>query len=256
MSSKLRVGAVAYLNALPLVEGIPENPAVDIQYGSPAELEAGLDAGKFDGALIPVAALIDRPHLTMFSFAGIASEREAGSVLFFSRSPKIRRVAYDEGSRTSVLLLKYLFAESGLFPEWIAMPSDLDNMLKEADGALLIGDAALVNRRDHRLDFDLVERWRRRTDLPFVFAVWAARADHPRRSEMAKLFTDASIQGLSRIDAIAQRKAGTHGLSALEILTYYKKNMSYRLGKPHQDAIELFTAKCGQMVTDPKVSVK
>ena len=247
MSNPFKIGAVPYLNALPLIEGLPENPAVQLRFAPPAQLESELDAGTLDAALLPVASLFDRPRIAMFSFAGIASENAAGSVLFFSQGSKVRKVAYDEGSRTSVMLLKLLLKEKGHSPEWIPMPSDLGQMLNQADGALLIGDNALISRRDHRLEFDLVERWRGWTDLPFVFAVWAARADHPRRSEMSKLFTDASVQGLSRLDAIAHRKSGHMGLSSWEILTYFKNNMSYRLGKPHLDAIELFRAKCAQM---------
>ncbi|MBI4179515.1 menaquinone biosynthesis protein, partial [bacterium] len=211
MTAPLKIGAVPYLNALPLIEGLESRPDIHMTFAPPANLEMELDAGRLDGALVPVAALFERPHISMFPFSGIASDYESGSVLFFSAGSKIRKVAHDEGSRTSVLLLKVLLQERGHSPEWIPMAPDLAAMLEAADGALLIGDEALARRRDSRLDFDLVDRWRRLTDLPFVFAVWAARTDHPRRSEMAKLFTDASVQGLSRLDSLAHRKSGCKG---------------------------------------------
>ncbi len=58
-------------------------------------------------------------------------------------------------------------------------------MLAEHDAALLIGDVALVEGQIRRevagrgkpYVFDLATEWRAWTGLPFVFAVWAARAD-------------------------------------------------------------------------------
>lgn len=249
MNQRIKIGVVPYLNALPLIEGLEESSGVDLRMATPAELEAGLDDGTLDAAMVPVITLFSRPHLAMFPFAGIASEEEAGSVLFFKRPgcQAIERVAYDHGSRTSVALLRIILAEEGIQPDWVAMEPNLDKMLALADGALLIGDVALAAAKDPRLVFDLVARWKKMTGLPFVFAVWAARADHPRRAELTRLFTDASMRGLSRPASIAQRKDGYMGMSALDILTYYTKNLRYRLGIIHMDAIDLFRQKCAKL---------
>lgn len=246
---RLRIGVVPYLNALPLIEGLEDASGVDLQTASPAKLEADLDSGALDAALLPVVSLFTRPNLAMFPFAGIASEEEAGSVLFFKRTgaQKIERVAYDAGSRASVALLRILLAEDGINPDWVAMEPNLDKMLALADGALLIGDTALASAKDPRLVFDLVARWKKLTGMPFVFAVWASRADHPSRSDLTRLFTESSMRGLSRPATIAQRKDGYMGLSALDILTYFTKNLRYRLGIIHMDAIDLFRQKCAKL---------
>lgn len=242
MIPRLKIGVVPYLNALPLIEGLEEASGVEVIYHTPSQLEVDMDRGVLDAALIPVVSLFDRPHLSMFPFAGIASEEEAGSVLFFRRdkSGDLRKVAYDRASRSSFMLLRIILAKEGVTPEWIPMEPDLNRMLEAADGALLIGDAALAAARDPRLEFDLVARWKKHTGLPFVFAVWATRTDHPRRTELLRLFTDASKQGLSRLGSIAQKRDGYLGLSAMDILVYFTKNLRYRLGIIHLDAVDLF----------------
>lgn len=244
MKYKLNIGVVPYLNVLPLIDGLEDIVGVTLHEASPVQLEVDLDRGVLDAALVPIVTLFDRPHLAMFPFAGIASEEESGSVLFFKRpGAEIRKVAYDRGSRSSFLLLRYLLQSEGLRPEWIPMEPNLDKMLAAADGALLIGDAALAGAKDPRLAFDLVAKWRKSTGQPFVFAVWAARADHPARSEMTHLFTEASMRGLSRLVAISNKHAGRAGLTAMDILMYYTKNLRYRLGIIHLDAIDLFRKK-------------
>ena len=239
--ARLKIGSVPYLNALPLIEGLEDKVSVDLTFASPVQLEVDLDRGVLDAALVPVITLFDRPHLSMFPFAGIACEDEAGSVLFFRRpGSELKRVAYDRGSRSSLTLLRVILAHEGLRPQWVPMDANLDKMLAAADGALLIGDAALAARGDPRLVFDLGGRWRKQTHMPFVFAVWAARTDHLRRSALGHLLTDASAQGLNKLVAISNRVAGRAGMSAMDILVYFTKNLRYRLGIIHLDALDQF----------------
>lgn len=253
MKYKLNIGVVPYLNVLPLIDGLEDIVGVTLHEGSPVQLEVDLDRGVLDAALVPIVTLFDRPHLAMFPFAGIASEEEAGSVLFFKRpGAEIRKVAYDRGSRASFLLLRFLLLLDGIKPEWIPMDPNLNKMLESADGALLIGDAALTHAKDPRLVFDLVARWKRATNQPFVFAVWAARVDHPARSEMTHLFTEASMRGLSKLVAISNKHAGRAGLSAMDILVYYTKNLRFRLGIIHLDAIDLFRKKVAMLPPLPE----
>jgi len=60
---------------------------------------------------------------------------------------KVKRVALDDSSRTSVALIKILFREFlGFEPEWVTSPPDLKSMLTHADAALIIGDPAMKIR--------------------------------------------------------------------------------------------------------------
>lgn len=241
--ARLRIGSVPYLNALPITEGLEEASGVDFITATPAQLEADLDAGRLDAALVPVVFLFTRPNYSMFPSIGIASEEEAGSVLFFQRTPKPARVAFDAGSRSSVALLRILLMAEGVQPDWIPMEPKLDKMLSLAEGALMIGDPALASAKDPRLAFDLVARWKKVTGAPFVFAVWAARSDHLRRQDIGWLIEDAAKKGLNRLAAISQRNDGKNGMNAMDILVYFTKNLRYRLGIVHLDAIDTFKRK-------------
>jgi chorismate dehydratase len=51
------------------------------------------------------------------------------------------------------------------------MQPDMDQMLSQADAALLVGNRAMCERRSNRLD--LCEEWLDLTGLPFVYGFWA-----------------------------------------------------------------------------------
>ena len=79
-------------------------------------------------------------------------------------------------------------------------------MLAEHDAALLIGDIALaramlrraVAGRGQPYVFDLATEWQAWTGLPFVFAVWAARAD---RAEA--IAASGVVEAAARVQASA-----------------------------------------------------
>ncbi len=140
-----------------------------------------LASGEADIGIVPVIEMA-RQKLAYFRETGIASHGPVRSILLVSKVPfgKIRTLATDSGSRTSVMLSRIILAEKyGVEPQVISHPPDLAAMLGEADAALLIGDAAL------RIDpatlpfetLDLGEQWTNLTGLPMVFAVWAGRAE-------------------------------------------------------------------------------
>src|SRR5207244_13124198 len=76
---------------------------------------------------------------------------------------RIRSVAVTPESATSVVLARVLLPDAEQVP-----------LGEEADGKLLIGDAALRSAfEDPTPHHDLGRMWTERTGLPMVFAVWA-----------------------------------------------------------------------------------
>lgn len=68
-------------------------------------------------------------------------------------------------------LLKILLLEKfEIEPEFVVMPPNLDEMLKRADAALVIGDRALQYQTERPNHLDLGEEWTDMTGLPFVYA--------------------------------------------------------------------------------------
>jgi predicted solute-binding protein len=135
--------------------------------------------GVADVGLVPVFE-VDRLGLAWFPSLGIASRGAVRSILLISKvhPKKIKTLAADSGSRTSVQLARIILAERhGCLPELTTAAPIIDTMLESADAALLIGDAALsVDPVECGLTcLDLGEEWTDLTGLPMVFAVWAGR---------------------------------------------------------------------------------
>jgi chorismate dehydratase len=120
---------------------------------------------------------------------GIVGLGAVGSVILFgSRNLEMMRdIALPSDSSTSKVLLRWLLNNRGLDPKCIETGPDLDSMLQRCDGALLIGDRALVAAESHpdMIRLDLGREWKRVTGLPMVFGVFACRRDAPKQDLLA-----------------------------------------------------------------------
>src|SRR4051812_19609079 len=113
-SHKLKIGAVSYLNTKPLVYGLAERlPRAEIVYDLPSRLADRLAAGSLDVALIPSVEFFQNPGYAIVSDACIGCRGPVWSVKLFShaRGDQIATLALDEGSRTSVALVRILLKE-------------------------------------------------------------------------------------------------------------------------------------------------
>jgi chorismate dehydratase len=239
------VGIVQYLNAWPLAWSFISGSApaaLAPLYLPPARVADGLAEGELDVGLIPSAELQRIPGLRVVPGLCIASQHEVRSVLLVSRLPPaaIRRVALDESSRTSAVLVRVLLAERwGVRPEVVPCRPDLDAMLATADAALLIGDPALRVPRAGFHVVDLAAEWRALTGLPFVFAVWAV-APAVGESGLADWLAASLRAGLGELPALVARAAAETGLPSAELHTYLTEHLSYHLGAEEQASLDEF----------------
>src|SRR5215212_8084637 len=175
----VRLGAVGYLNARPLVYGLENHPErFDLRYDIPSECARLLHAHEIDLGLIPSIEYLRGPvpyHLV--PGPAVTSRGPVASVAIYTRrDPKdIRTIAMDTSSRTSVALATVmLHRKFDVTAEPAPMAPDLDTMLQHADAALIIGDTALF--LDHEaagaVKVDLGDEWTAMTGLPFVYACW------------------------------------------------------------------------------------
>ncbi|MCE2791650.1 MAG: menaquinone biosynthesis protein, partial [Blastopirellula sp.] len=145
--SALRIGAVSYLNTVPLVHELPRlSPGDELRLDLPSRLADQLAAGLLDVALIPVIEVALGDDYTIVSDACIGCCGPVWSVKLLSRRPlrEIRSVALDEGSRTSVALTKLLLQRRlELRPEYVPLPISSDYRRAETDAVLVIGDRAM-----------------------------------------------------------------------------------------------------------------
>src|SRR5437762_12270065 len=143
----VRLGAVGYLNARPLVFGLDRSPRFEVRFDVPSECARLLHAGEIDLGLIPSIEYLRGDSYRIVPDLAIASRGPVASVALFTKRPMsdVRSIVMDTSSRTSVALARVLCAR--LFkiePVFEAHEPDLAAMLARGDAALLIGDNALL----------------------------------------------------------------------------------------------------------------
>ena len=242
----MRVSAVSYLNTWPLVWGFLHGPGrglFEFRFDLPAVCAAALANGEADMGLVPCAEL-DRLGLDFLPELGIACEGPVRSILLISKRPfgEIGTLAVDSGSRTSVALTRILLAERfGCRPAMVSRPPVLEDMLAEADAALIIGDPALhldPSKLPYRT-LDLGAEWTAWTGLPMVFAVWAGRRE-VLTPEVAAAFSASYRWGKTHLDEIARRAEAESGFPEALASEYVNRNIVYELSERHLRGLELF----------------
>jgi predicted solute-binding protein len=248
----LRLGVVDYLNARPLVHGLESEAGFTLARGMPARVAAMLHGGEVDLGLIPAVEYAFGDYAVVPGVA-IGSRGPVRSVNLYHRGPlaAVRRVALDASSRSSAALVRVLLRERlGRDPEYLSRPPQVEAMLREADAALLIGDAALDFAGEaERLD--LGEEWTRLTGLPFVYAFWAGRPGAVGPAEVRRL-QQALREGLLALDDIAagygampERAEANRG--------YLRQNIAYALGPDEKEGLREFFRRAFLLGLVPRV---
>ncbi len=240
----LRVGIVPYLNTRPLCEDLPRFlPQAQFLCDVPSRLAQGLANGQIDVAIAPVVEWFRHPDWQLVSDACIACRGPVRSVKLFGRKPvdKIGTLAADVSSRTSVALTQVLLAyRFGVCAK--ITPFSLSESPEEvaADGVLLIGDRAMMAPEDGwAFVWDLGAEWYRWTGLPFVFAVWVARAG-VNVAPLHAIFASARDHGLQMLREIAADHAPRIGWRSEDCLSYLTENLWFYLDGETEKGLEHF----------------
>lgn len=256
----LTIGRISYVNAIPFFHHLAQTGFSEcVTDGVPAVLNACLAAGSID--LSPSSSFeyarnwrdyLLLPHLS------ISSRGPVRSVLLFSRLPldavAREQIALTAESATSINLLQVLLKEyCGAREVTCSVPGvPVEEIVADGGSALLIGDRAL--RTADRLSggmlvYDLGDLWCRFTGLPFVFALWIVRrlafVEHP---QAIRTFRSQLQQSLSMafadLDGLAAAVAPGAPLTAKELVSYWRDNVSYELSAEHLAGLRLFYSLC------------
>ncbi len=264
---KLRVSIVQYLNTAPLVWGFTHGPLrgkYELSFTVPSLCAEALRAGTADIAIIPAIEYQRIDDLVILPDMAIASKGRVRSLLIVSKVPieNARSIALDSSSRSTQALTKILCDRKWkIAPEFLEMPPDAGAMLQRADAALLIGDPALrlsiaieskatrgssgeeicaasaagivagsaaVPAAETLHVYDIVEEWRKMTNLPAVLAVWAARRD-VARPEIIEDFLASRDFGLAHRADISAQASKELGLPADQLERYLAENIDLSL---------------------------
>ena len=265
---RLRISAISYLNTGPLMWDFEHGEAgrkFEISYTLPSGCARALGEGAADIGIIPAAAYTQIPGLQILPDIAIASRRAVRSILLVSKAAveKVRTVALDTSSMTSVALTKVLFEKwLGGGRTFTPMEPDLEQMLALCDAGLIIGDPALQVDRSRYHTLDLAEEWIRYTGKPFVFAFWAVRGEALREADpalnLAAVFRDSRDHGLEaqNLDKIVQEWAPRLGLSENGVREYLKESIHYQLDAGCLEGLRLFykyAAEIGALPAAPEL---
>ena len=242
--SSVRLGAVEYLNARPLVYGLERQPRFRRRYDIPSECARLLHAHDIDVGLIPSIEYLRGPRPYAFvPGPAVTSRGPVASVAIYTRvEPRdIRTIAMDTSSRTSVALATVLARRVfGASPEAVPMAPDLDAMLARADAALIIGDNALfLNPQSSIRKLDLGELWTAETGLPFVYAVWAGWPDALGPGDV-ELLQRARDEGVADADGVARAYYPDDAAREAVARRYLRDNIRYVLGADELEGLRTF----------------
>jgi chorismate dehydratase len=244
LSNRVRLGAVGYLNARPLVHGLDLVPRFDLRFDVPSECARLLHDGAIDVGLIPSIEYLRGGPYRIAPDLAIASKGPVDSVALYTKKPMadVRSIALDTSSRTSVALVGVLCAR--LFkiePVVESHGPDLSGMLERSDAALIIGDHALL-LDPLKFDvekIDLGAAWTAMTGLPFVWAFWAGKPDALNAADVEAL-QRARNAGVTVPDVIAREYFPDSVEHQAIGARYLRDNIKYYLRGEERAGVEAF----------------
>ncbi|MFC4808491.1 menaquinone biosynthetic enzyme MqnA/MqnD family protein [Paenibacillus sp. GCM10023250] len=192
----ITVGRIDYANVWPIFHYAEEQLPTDrfrIEKRVPAALNRALKQGEIDITSMSSFAYAEHAdRYLLLPDLSVSAKGRVNSILLFLKKPLedvlTGRIAMTATSATSVNLLKILMklyyrAE----PSYVTMEPSLDDMLAEADAALLIGDTAIhaswANKQKDRglTVIDLGALWNSWTGYGMTFALVAVRKEVAER---------------------------------------------------------------------------
>jgi chorismate dehydratase len=272
---KPRVGHIQFLNCLPIYWGlVHSNALLDIELvkDSPERLSEQLVANRLDIAPITFVEFLKHSEdLVVLDGLAVGSDGPVMSCNLISQLPfeelDGQRVALGSTSRTTVQLAQLLLRERyHVTPEYYSCPPDLNIMMQEAPGAVLIGDPALraalydVPRLGLRM-LDLGEAWKDWSGLPMVFAVWAVRRDYLKANpelvrEVHQGFLRSRDLALAEVDKVAAQVARWEVFDAAALERYFT-TLDFSFGPRQLAGAREFARQIGgQIAVDPDVRIE
>ena len=248
MSWESVLGRVAFSNCDPIFDGLEKK--WKILPAPPSWLTGHLLRRDCLTAPIPAADYAKHSdELLLLPNLGIVSKGDVGSVILFGTRSinQMRDIALPSDSSTSRALLQWFLKLKNLDPKFHEMGPDLTAMLEKSDGALLIGDRALIAAKDNPdlIKLDLGAEWTKITGFPMVFGVFAARKDssfsklNVARNDMINQY-NRFLEDSSWKQAVISRTSSKLGFSESRISEYFTVEVQNKLDDDSKEGLVHF----------------
>jgi chorismate dehydratase len=236
----MKIGVAPFLNVKPLIYKIEREKKVELIYGSPRELSKKLKEGSIDVGIIPSVDYLKGigdyiiPNISISSYGKVESVK----LFYKGKLKEIKEVGVDEGSSTSMALLKIILNELySINPKFFSInPSD-EKAFVENEAVMLIGDIALIKKGKH---IDLGEAWYRLTNLPFIYAFWVSK-NGDNLKELSLLLNESKNWGINNIEKIIQEESKRLKIKKNIIDNYLKNTIKYDLKERELQGFFTFT---------------
>lgn len=266
-TQRLRLGAIAYINTIPIYRGFEPAFGVELHYDSPARLNAMVNAGELDVSPVSSAYYLrHQDELTLIPNLSVSSYGAVESVLFLSQTPidspeflqqMPSDIAITADSETSVNLLAWVLEQKtgqDLRQYFQTYPADqYEAALAQYGCALVIGDHALLIHEKPELTahyhiYDLSREWVTATSLPFVFAVWVARKSWAPKnqdcletvSQQLSASRDAFFNNADLFQQGIDSAAARCQIPRADIESYFLNALNYTFTDDHRASLKAF----------------
>ena len=238
----LRIGCVKYLNARPLIHGWPG----EVVFDHPSVLCDKLSAGALDVALVSSFEFLRNPVYTLVDGVSISSNGPVHSVFVAHNGElaEIEEIEVDPASQTGINLLRCLLAEMGLAPKFVFRTRLMQRAITPRLAKFFIGDQAIRFRDETEGMFqfwDLGEEWLRRTQLPFVYALWLIRPEVSSPKAIADSLRACRDNNLRELDLLI---AGEREFSPDFCQFYLNECLRYQYGPQEKEGLSTFRRLC------------
>ena len=220
--------------------------AVAVSFDHPAALCESLAAGDLDVALVSSFEYLRAPTYSIADRVSIASDGPVFSV-FLAHEAELRELSgieVDPASRTSLNLLRCVFAETGRRTPLTSTALHDDSLLAAKTGRLLIGDQAIRFRQKHGTAYrylDLGEQWQQMTGLPFVYALWLVRPEARDAESIAQQLRERRDANVLQLEELARTQPN---FSAEFCHFYWRDCLTFDLGDREKAGLLKFRSLC------------
>jgi len=245
----LRIGCVKYVNARPLIRGWPGN----VEFDHPSALCQRLAKCELDVALVSSFEFLRNPIYRIVDDVSISSNGPVYSVIVAHRGAfsDIEEIELDPVSETAVNLLRCLLAELGMTPR---LTPGTPGSAGSPRARLIIGDQAITFRQNHAEAsqfWDLGERWKKLTGLPFVYALWLVRPEVPDAKSIAQRLRGLRDQNLADVqgvvaDAVADIAHSNRPITREFLDRYYHEYLRFGFGTREKQGLQTFADLCAK----------
>ena len=178
-----KISAVSYANSYPFIFGLRNHDVINqvqLALDNPADCARKLNywrGGSWSGS----SSHNSRNARISYCFNYcIGADGPVESVCLFSDVPlnEIDTILLDYQSRTSVQLVQYLAEhEWNINPNWVSAEEGFESSIGSRTAGVVIGDRAFPLLNKFKYVYDLSEKWKKSTELPFVFACWVSNKE-------------------------------------------------------------------------------